>query len=111
MPSAWASCGRGEDPLLARDLDAAGIRPLGTGQDLEQRRLAGAVLAEQAVDLAGVEIERDVVQRLHAGVELGDPGDPQQRFGHGRRSETTGAGRAGAGLRSASYFSSPSRSA
>ena len=74
----------GEDPLLARDLDAAGIRTLGTGQDLEQRRLAGAVLTEQAVDLAGVEIERDVVQRLHAGVELGDPGDPQQRLGHGR---------------------------
>ena len=44
----------------------------GAGQHLDQRRLAGAVVAEQADDLALVDVEVDVVERLHAAVELAD---------------------------------------
>ena len=38
--------------VLAGERDRARVRLLGAGQDLEQRRLAGAVLAEQRVNLA-----------------------------------------------------------
>ena len=39
---------------------------VGAGQDLDQRRLAGAIVAEQADHLAGIEIDRGVVDRLDA---------------------------------------------
>src|SRR5262249_30459346 len=39
-------------------------------QHLDQRRLAGAVLAEQPVDLAGFDAERDALERLDAAVAL-----------------------------------------
>ena len=41
----------------------AGIALVGAGQDLDQRRLAGAVVAEQRHHLAGIEIDRRVVDR------------------------------------------------
>ena len=47
--------------------------PLGrlvAGQDLHQRRLAGAVFAEQPVDLARRQLEADVVQHLHRAEAL-----------------------------------------
>ena len=44
---------RGEGRAGAGDLDAPGIRRLGSGKELEQGRLAGAVLAEEAIGLAG----------------------------------------------------------
>jgi hypothetical protein len=51
MRSAWArSTGRG--PQHARD-------------DLDQRRLAGAVVADQADDLVGADLEVDVAERDH----------------------------------------------
>ena len=58
--------------LLAVDVDLAGIGPVGAGQDLDQGRLAGAVMAEQADDLAGMEIDRHVVDRLDAAEGDGD---------------------------------------
>ena len=39
------------------------------GQDLDQRRLAGAVVADQRHDLAGMDVEIDVGQRRD-GAEL-----------------------------------------
>jgi hypothetical protein len=36
------------------------------GDGLDQRRLAGAVVAGQRQYLAGMEVERDIAQRLHA---------------------------------------------
>ncbi len=54
---------RGE-PMLHRravDLDLAGIRLLHAGEHADQGRFAGAVFAQQDVDLAGMEIERDIV--------------------------------------------------
>ena len=43
---------------LAVDHDLAGVRLLDAGHDLDQRRLAGPVLADEGVDLARVEGER-----------------------------------------------------
>ena len=66
MPSSCASCGMRQRDRLAGELDGAAIRRLGAGEDLEQRRLAGAVLAEQRVDLSGSDLEVDVLERLDA---------------------------------------------
>ena len=43
---------RAEGDRLAVEQDLAGIRPVQPGQDVHERALAGAVLAEQGVDLA-----------------------------------------------------------
>ena len=58
------------DPL---DADPAGVGAEQAGQNADQRRLAGAVLAEQAVHLAGAEGQVDVVVREHSGERLRDP--------------------------------------
>ena len=60
--------------------DLAAIRLMYTGYDLDERRFAGAVLAEQGVNLAGMKRERDVIERL-CGVEaLGDATNLQDRL-------------------------------
>ena len=41
------------------------------GHDLRQRRLAGAILADQRVDLSASQVEIDAVDGRNAGVELG----------------------------------------
>ena len=51
--------------------DLAGIGAVHAGEDLDQRRLAGAVLAEQRVHLAGAHVEVDRVERERAGEALG----------------------------------------
>ena len=56
------------DPVLAL------VALDGAGEDLDQRALAGAVLAGEAVDLAGAQLERDVLERLDRAVALGDAG-------------------------------------
>ncbi len=58
--------------LGAVDQDGAAIDRVDPGNHLDQRRLARAVLAGEAVDLAGCDAERHAVQRLHAGEMLGD---------------------------------------
>ena len=60
--------------LAPGDADAAGILGIDPGEDLDQRRLAGAVLAHEGVHLAGLETEIDVLQRDHAREALADPG-------------------------------------
>ena len=57
---------------LAVQADGAGVGLVDAGDDLDQRRLAGAVLAEQRMHLAGADVEADPVQRAHAGKRLGD---------------------------------------
>ena len=42
------------------------------GHDLDQRRLAGAVLAEHGMDAAGLDREVGALERAHAAVALGD---------------------------------------
>jgi len=48
------------------------LRLVDTRQHLEQRRLARAVLAHQAVHLAAADVERDVVECQYAGKAHGD---------------------------------------
>ena len=59
---------------------------------LDQRRLAGAVVADQRHDLARVHVEVDLAERVHGAEVLGHPPQAQQRAPGGRR-------RSGAGLR------------
>ena len=68
-----------EVDLAPVDADRARVRPVDAGDDLDQRRLAGAVLAQQRMDLAGTDVEADVVQRPHAGERLAQALDRQHR--------------------------------
>ena len=58
--------------LLAEDEHPAGVGLVEAGQDLDQRRLAGAVVADQTEHLAGAEVERDVLERCHHTEALAD---------------------------------------
>ena len=67
----------------AADLDPAARRPQDAGQDLDGRRLAGAVGADEGQQLAGLETERDIDQ----GVDLAPTPahEAAQRAGQARR--------------------------
>ena len=93
---------RGGCARSAREPDDAGVRPVDARQDLDERALAGAVLADDRVHLAGPEVERRRPQRLGRTERLGDVGDVDERrpfdvvrrpalgseeIGHGRRRE------------------------
>ena len=56
----------------AVDQDLALGRLVDAGEDLDQRRLAGAVVAEEAMDLAGIDLDVDVAERDHRAEMLGD---------------------------------------
>ena len=51
---------------MPSSVDRAGVRLVDAGHDLDQRRFAGAVLAEQRMHLAGPHVEADVGERAHA---------------------------------------------
>ena len=57
---------------LAVQPDLARVPGLGAAQDLHERRLAGAVLAQQDVHLARAHLQVHPVQRDHAGEALAD---------------------------------------
>ena len=62
----------------AVDENLAGVGMLRAAQDAHQRGLAGAVLPEQHVHLAGVDRQRHVVERADSGERLGDPAHVEQ---------------------------------
>ena len=62
----------GEANALAVHQDRATGWLVEAGEHLDQRRLAGAIVAQQADDLAGQDRQRDVVERVDAGEALGD---------------------------------------
>ena len=66
---------------------AAGIGRVESHHDLDERRLARAVVAEQADDLPPVDLEIDARERPHLSERLGDvPEFDDRRFaGAGRR--------------------------
>ena len=70
---------------LAAPADLALVGPVRAGQHLDQGGLAGAVLAEQAVHLAGPDDQVDAVERADAGEGLDDPAHLQQRLVVGGR--------------------------
>ena len=79
---------------LAVEPHRALVLGMHAGDDLHQRALAGAVLADQAVDFARGEGEIHVAQRRDAAERLGDPGKFQQagRRSHRRRRIRSGSG-------------------
>ena len=70
MPAACAWRGCVKRDVLAVDLDRALVRRVHAGQGLHQRRLAGAVLADDRMDLAGLQVEVHTVEDLDADEAL-----------------------------------------
>ena len=66
-----------KDDRLAVEQDAPERRLLDAGDDLHQRRLAGAVLADQHVDRAAAHLEIGLLDRDGAGIDLRDVFEPQ----------------------------------
>ena len=73
-----AASGLAERDLVALPADLALVGPVRAGQDLDQRGLAGAVLAEQAVDLTRSDHQVDAVERPDARERLDDAAHLQQ---------------------------------
>ena len=76
----------GEADRLAEPLDLPGVGLVRAGEHLDQRGLAGAVLAEQAVHLAGPHLQLHAVERAYAGEGLHHVGEPQNDIVAARRS-------------------------
>ena len=71
------------------------------GEHLDQRRFAGAVIAEKAYDLAAIDVEIDAADREDPSVGLGDAFQFDQPFAHPRFSaERSGPARRGSARRS-----------
>ena len=68
-----------DDDGLAADRHGAGIGLVGAGENLDERGLPGTVLAEQAVHLAGDDVEIHAVQGLRPGEVLHDAPEAEQR--------------------------------
>ena len=71
----------------AGERHAAGVGRVDAEDDVAQRRLAGAVLAEQAVDLAGTDVERDAVERGQRAEALADAVERDSSAAGGRRKQ------------------------
>ena len=69
---------------LRQEPELAGVRSEGAGDDVDQGRFAGAVLAKQHMDLAGAQVEIDVVERQHAREALADADHLQEKVVAGR---------------------------
>src|SRR3546814_19194700 len=65
--------------LLAVDVDLAAVGRIGAGQHLDERRLAGTVVAQHADHLARIEVDGDVVDRLDAAEALADAARTEER--------------------------------
>ena len=72
MPSSCASAGLCDLDELAVELDGPGIRGVHAGEHLDERRLARAVVADEGDDLALVDPEVDVGERLDRAEVLAD---------------------------------------
>ena len=72
---------RAEPDLDAPQPEGAGVGRIDAGDDLHQRRLAGAVLAHEGVHRAALQSELDIVEREDAGEFLADVLDLEQVFG------------------------------
>ena len=67
--------------VAAFELDRSLVREVEPGEDVHERRLAGAVRADEADDLVPVQLERDVAERLHAVEGTRDAGGPERGSG------------------------------
>ena len=66
MPASRERAGAPAGDRLAADEDLAAGRLDHAGEDLDQRRLAGAVVADQPDDLAAVDVQADAAERVDA---------------------------------------------
>ena len=84
MPSALATLGRAESTVgsPSKRTSPAVDREVAR-QRLDQRRLAGAVVADQGDDLAGVDVEVGAVQGGHLAEPAGQPAGLEDRCGLG----------------------------
>jgi hypothetical protein len=74
----------GGDGDVARRDDPARVAVVDAGQDLDERRLPRPVASDEGMDLAGQDVEGDVVERSGSGECLGQVIDAQGR----RRGQT-----------------------
>ena len=81
MPASSASRGAWKWTRRPLSEDLALVRPVEAGEDVRERALAGAVLAEQRVHLADGRLEVDAVVRDDAGEALRDPAHRNGRRG------------------------------
>ena len=90
VPIPSSSAVRGDEiaGLDALDPDRAGVGRMQAGEDADQRRLAGSVLAEQAVHLAPSELQVDAVVREHARERLRDADQLDDRRWRSARAST-----------------------
>ena len=70
---------------LAADEDLAGGQFDGAGDCLAERRLAGAVLADQCMYLSGTKLEIDAIDGMDAAIDLAAVDHPQHRTLSGGR--------------------------
>ena len=83
-------------PLALRaalELDVAAVGRVDACEQLDQRRLARAVFAEQCEDLAGPHVERDAVDGLGAAEAFADVAELEQRRVHRRTTFDTSGSR------------------
>jgi hypothetical protein len=74
--------GRIEGDRLAGDQDLPLVRPLGSGEDLYERRLARAVVADEGADFAGVDGEVSAIESAHMPEPAADRAGFEQRRRH-----------------------------
>jgi len=82
-PGVERVAGRAELDAVPEELDLTLVRAVETGEDVRERRLPGAVLTQQRVDLSRGSLEVDVVVRDDSGKPLRD--SPQRNRRRGRR--------------------------
>ena len=78
--------------LFPGELDAAAVPGQHAAEDVHRRRLAGAVLADEAENGAAAQLESDVAQHLDAEEALVEPADLEEQVGHRLSPEPSACG-------------------
>ncbi|MFO1022923.1 MAG: hypothetical protein U0903_19830 [Planctomycetales bacterium] len=63
---------------IAGDVNLAIVGLMGTGDDLDERGLAGTVLTDEGVDFSRGQVEGDLLQGVDAAEVLGDIGELEE---------------------------------
>src|SRR6185437_14178381 len=65
---------------LATHIDRPSVRDIDARDGFDEGRFASAVIADQADDLTGIDLEIDIAERLYSSECLGDARDAQRRL-------------------------------
>ena len=82
MPAAIASCGEAKWHGLPSTSDRAAVGTIHAAQDADERRFAGAVLADDGMDFAERDVEVDIVERDRRAEPLADVFNAGGGMGH-----------------------------